>query len=76
MHIDPFWAEKACQEMQLINVMHQNIIAVDESREESKQWTAEQIKWDYADVFEGDGTFEEKLNVVILLSPTQGRYVK
>lgn len=49
--------------MKLINVMHQNIIAVEESRVESKKWTAEQIKLDYADVFEGDGTFEGKLKL-------------
>lgn len=51
--------------MQLINVIHQNIMAVDESREELKQWTAEQINWDTADVFEGDGTFEGKLKLEI-----------
>lgn len=61
----PILGSKACQEMQLINVMHQNIMAVEESREESKKWTEEQIKLDYADVFEGDGTFEGKLKLEI-----------
>lgn len=60
----PILGSKACQEMQLINVVHHNIMAIETSKE-PQQWSVERIKQEYADVFEGDGLLEGKLKLEI-----------
>lgn len=55
---------KSCQEMQLINVVHHNIMAMD-TKKESQQWSTEQIKQENGNVFEGDGLLKGKLKLEI-----------
>lgn len=57
----PILGCKASQEMELITGQHHNILAIDETR----SWTEEQIKQDYADVFHGDGLFSGKLKLEV-----------
>lgn len=57
----PILGCKASQEMELITGQHHNILAIDETR----SWTEEQIKQDYADVFHGDGLCSGKLKLEV-----------
>ncbi|KAK7891393.1 hypothetical protein WMY93_023356 [Mugilogobius chulae] len=58
----PLIGKRASEAMKLIKVHYENIMAIDSivtKEEDTKgQWTLEQIKTDFADVFTGDGCLE------------------
>lgn len=58
----PLLGKRASEGMQLIKVQYENIMAIDSivtaSPDTRGQWTMDQIKAEYADVFSGDGCLE------------------
>lgn len=59
----PLIGKRASEAMKLIKVHYENIMAIDSivatERDTKGQWTMEQIKTDFADVFTGDGVWKE-----------------
>lgn len=58
----PLLGSRTVQAMNLVKVQYENIMAVDsivtEEREKVEMWSMDNIKKDYADVFQGDGCLE------------------
>ena len=68
----PLLGKRASEGMQLIKVHYENIMAIDsivtavaERQRKRDQWTIDQIKAEYADVFMGDGCLEGEYSLEI-----------
>ena len=73
----PLLGRRASEAMKLIKVHHENIMTIDSivtaGKPTTEQWTIEQIKTSYADVFTGDGCLEGeyKIEVDSTVKPVQ-----
>lgn len=65
----PLIGKRASEAMKLIKVHYENILAIDSivttEKPATSQWSLEQIKTEYADVFRGDGCLEGEYKIEI-----------